>query len=701
MAGTALRKDVTVQPEHGEKVTKQAGTSAPSVKPVESADNPATNDPTQPGGRLTRKKSMRVAEEYGSAAVLWNPWLNKGTNFSQEERRHRNMEGLLPPVEESLELQAERVTCQLREPGKTDLQRYSLLRQILSTNQTLYYKVLLDNLEELAPIVYVPTVGEACQKFDRIYRAPLGMYISAFQHRGRFKEVLHNWPSHVVQIIVVTDGSRILGLGDLGTNGIGISIGKVALYVAGGGFHPEHSLPVVLDVGCGRQELLDDKFYLGEKKQRLEGEEYYRVIDEFCAAVKETWPNCLLHVRLQGWEARRRVCWLYEGEGKGEGQGGLSFEDFETERAFEILQRQRDKLLCFNDDIQARGREKHWGVIADMPARGVPVGTGAVVTAGFVNGMRVQGTELSEARVVFYGAGSAAVGVADAIAAYSVQAGCGTLEDARKRIWMVDTDGLVTTERCHELPEHKKAYARNDGTPDMKDLKGIIAHVKPHALIGLSSQGGAWKKADIQELCKHCEHPLVFPLSNPTDKSEVTAEDAYKWSKGNCVFAAGSPFKPVEMDGQRFIPGQANNVFIFSGVGFGAVMARAEKVTDEMFAAATNAVAGCVSQQQLHRQKKLYPDMKDLRRVEARVSDQGPGEGSGLGQDDGAAAVDRSANAGEVAAAVAQAAWDSGVSRLSGPPDDWLEYVASLMWWPDCEEKAGDWVKQVKDFVEE
>lgn len=601
---------------------KVADTSKAAVKPVDSADNLVSKDPTQPGGRLTRKKSMRVAEEYGSASVLWNSWLNKGTNFSREERKYRNMEGLLPPVEESLELQAERVMCQLREPGKTDLQRYSILNQILSTNQTLYYKVLLDNLEELAPIVYTPTVGEACQKFDRIYRAPLGMYISAFQHRGRFKEVLHNWPSHNVQIIVVTDGSRILGLGDLGTNGIGISIGKVALYVAGGGFHPEHSLPVVLDVGCGRQELLDDKFYLGEKQQRLEGEEYYCVIDEFCSAVKEIWPNCL-----------------------------LQFEDFQTGRAFEILHRQRDKLLCFNDDIQ---------------------GTGAVVTSGFVNGMRVQGTEPTDARIVFYGAGSSAVGVADAIATYSVQAGCDTLEDARKRIWMVDSHGLITTTRGDKLPEHKKPFARTDGTPDMKDLKDIIAHVKPHALIGLSAQGGAWKEEDIQELCKHCEQPLVFPLSNPTDKAEITAENAYKWSKCNCVFAAGSPFKPVEIDGQRFIPGQANNVFIFPGVGFGAVMAKAKKVTDEMFAAATNAVAGSVSQKQLQDLKKLYPDMKDLRRVEARV-----------------------------AAAVAQAAWDSGVSQLPAPPNDWLEYVADLMWWPECEEKAQDWLKQVKDLVEE
>ncbi|KAL4430559.1 hypothetical protein ABPG77_005799 [Micractinium sp. CCAP 211/92] len=568
-----------------------------------SAQDLHARDVALPGLWQQRKREVKELEEHAGAPVMWVSWLNRGTNFSLEERDELRLEGLLPPVVESLDLQAERVMCQLREENKTDLQRYSILNQLLSSNQTLYYKVLCDNLEELAPIVYTPTVGEACMKFDRIYRAPLGLYLSAFCHRGRFMDILSNWPSHNVQIIVVTDGSRILGLGDLGTNGMGISIGKIALYVGGGGFHPEHSLPIVLDVGCNRKELLEDRFYMGERRPRLEGEEYYGVIDEFCKAVKTLWPNAL-----------------------------LQFEDFETERAFEILRRQRSKLLCFNDDIQ---------------------GTGAVVTSGFINGMKYQKTPLSDARVIFYGSGSSAVGVAEQIAAYMEQKACISREEARRRIFMVDSKGLITTSRGDKLPEHKQRFARDDGTPDMRDLKDIIAHVKPHALIGLSAAGPSWGQEVVEELCAHVPCPLIFPLSNPTDKAEITAEQAYKWSKGECVFASGSPFKPVEIDGERYVPGQANNVFIFPGTGFGAVMAKADCVTDTMFVEASQALADCVTEEQLDK-KQIYPDIKDLRKVSATV-----------------------------AAAVAKAAHDDGVSSLSTPPKDWHEYILSRMWSPD------------------
>ncbi|KAK2079325.1 hypothetical protein QBZ16_003016 [Prototheca wickerhamii] len=472
--------------------------------------------------------------------------IGAGTNFSEEERREKNLEGLLPPVIESLDDQAARLMRQLRSESLTDLQRNNVMKQIMATHTTLFYKVLVENIEELAPIVYTPTIGEACQRWSAMFREPLGMYVSAFRHRGRMHEVLGNWPNKNVQIIVVTDGSRILGLGDLGTNGIGISIGKIALYVAAVGFHPEHSLPVVLDLGCNRKELREDALYLGERRPRLEGDEYHAAVDEFCEAVQRRWPNAL-----------------------------LQFEDFETSKAFSILDRQRERLLCFNDDIQ---------------------GTGAVVTSGFVNGMKAQGTDLRDARVVFYGAGSSAVGVAKSIVTFMQQRAGISEEEAKRGIYMVDSKGLITNSRGDALPEHKRAMARSDDVPNLKDLREIIDYPV------------------IRALCRHCASPLVFPLSNPTSNAEISAEDAYEWSDGRCIFAAGSPFKPVEYEGTWFTPGQANNVFVFPGIGFGATMAKARLVNDEMFVAAADGLAKAVSDAQLAK-KQLYPAISNLRAV--------------------------------------------------------------------------------------
>ena len=525
-----------------------------------------------------------------------------GTNFSEEERREKNLEGLLPPVIESLDDQAARLMRQLRSESLTDLQRNNVMKQIMATHTTLFYKVLVENIEELAPIVYTPTIGEACQRWSAMFREPLGMYVSAFRHRGRMHEVLGNWPNKNVQIIVVTDGSRILGLGDLGTNGIGISIGKIALYVAAVGFHPEHSLPVVLDLGCNRKELREDALYLGERRPRLEGDEYHAAVDEFCEAVRRRWPNAL-----------------------------LQFEDFETSKAFSILDRQRERLLCFNDDIQ---------------------GTGAVVTSGFVNGMKAQGTDLRDARVVFYGAGSSAVGVAKSIVTFMQQRAGISEEEAKRGIYMVDSKGLITNSRGDARPDHKRAMARSDDVPNLKDLREIIDYVKPHALIGLSAAGPVWTEPVIRALCRHCASPLVFPLSNPTSNAEISAEDAYEWSDGRCIFAAGSPFKPVEYEGTWFTPGQANNVFVFPGIGFGATMAKARLVNDEMFVAAADGLARAVTDAQLAK-KQLYPAINNLRAVSL-----------------------------DVAVAVAKAAWDSGVSALEEEPADWHAYIAQRQYWP-------------------
>ncbi|KAK9841954.1 hypothetical protein WJX81_000859 [Elliptochloris bilobata] len=559
-------------------------------------------DVTKPGDPGTRTAEVRSIMEHGHAPLIWNPDMNKGTAFTAEERKEKGLEGLLPPIVETIELQAERVMLQLRNDCGTDLARYVLLYQLGTHNRALLYYVLINNLEELAPIVYTPIVGEACQKFDRIYRSAMGMFFDAFAQRGHFRKMLDNWPSHNVQIIVVSDGSRILGLGDLGVNGMGIPLGKIQLYVAGGGFHPEHSLPAIIDSGTNTKDNIEDKFYFGNKKPRLSQEESVAAVEEFCMAVHDKWPNCL-----------------------------VQFEDFETSLAFAILEKMRNRLLCFNDDIQ---------------------GTGAVVTTGFLNGMKAQGTPLGEAKVVFYGAGSSAVGVASMIARLIELDAKISAEDARKAIFMVDSKGLITTSRGDKLPSHKQQMARRDDTPNMKDLREIIEYVKPHALIGLSGAGPMFKQDAIEELCHHVEKPLVFPLSNPTDKAEITAEHAYEWTHGQAIFASGSPFKPYEYEGNMLVPGQANNVLIFPGVGFGAVMSKAKKVTDEMMLAAARALADFVSPEDIKR-GKLYPDIKDLRAVSAVVATK-----------------------------VAEEALSQGLGSMEAPSEGLHKFITDRMWDP-------------------
>jgi malic enzyme len=561
---------------------------------------PSMQDATKPGTAQTRTPAMKAAEETGGIGLLRNPLLNLGTCFNDEQRREKHVEGLLPAIVESLDLQAERIMRHL-DMEKDKLGKYFILSELLSHNVTLFYHVVINNLEALAPIIYTPVVGEACQKFDRIYNTPLGMYLSGFEHRNRFKDILQNWPSKAVQIIVVTDGGRILGLGDLGTNGIGISIGKISLYVAGAGFHPEHSLPAVLDVGTDNEELRDDKFYLGAKKDRIRGEEEMEVVEEFCMAVKDRYPDAL-----------------------------IQFEDFQTDMAFEILERMRKKVLCFNDDIQ---------------------GTGAVVTTGFINGMKAQGTELKDARIVFFGAGSSAVGVAKSIASVIELKGGVSAEDAKKAVFLVDTKGLITESRGDDKPEHKKVFMRTDDTPDMKELLDVVKHVKPHALIGLAGAGPAFDQPIIEALCEGFPKPLVFPLSNPTEKAEITAENAYNWSKGQCIFASGTAFDPVEYEGKTFSPGQANNVLIFPGVGFGAVMVKAKEVTDKMFASAAQRLADYVPKESFD-EGKIYPDLPDLRDISLKV-----------------------------ATAVAEEAFEEGVAQIE-KPDDLEAYLADRMWLP-------------------
>jgi len=360
-------------------------------------------------GLPTRSNSVVSCEDNGGAPLLSNSILNKGTAFSEVERQRKCIEGLLPAKIETMDEQVKRVVWQIRQLTR-DIDKYVHLARLSATNQRLFYKVLLDNLVELLPIVYTPTVGEACKNFSKLYMDTPGMYLSAFQHRGRFRSMLDNWPSNEVDIIVVTDGGRILGLGDLGINGMGISVGKISLYVTGAGFNPERSMPVVLDCGTDTKEVLDDEFYLGEKKPRIHGAEHLEIVREFCLAVKDKWPHCL-----------------------------IQFEDFKTPDAFAILDSLRDEVLCFNDDIQ---------------------GTAAVVSAGFINGLKCQGTSFQDVRVVFYGAGSSAVGVAHMLASLIQKEGRLSKEDAYNAIYLLDTKGLITAQREDDLAEHKKPFAR-------------------------------------------------------------------------------------------------------------------------------------------------------------------------------------------------------------------------------------------------
>jgi len=522
--------------------------------------------------------------------------------LSQSLRDVLRLQGLIPTAVESLSTQTERVMLQIRRPGLSRVDQYQILQFLKLSNPVLFYKALIDHLEELMPVVYTPTVGLACVHYHELYTAPHGLYLSAFEHRGRIRELLANHPEDDVRIVVVTDGGRVLGLGDLGTNGMGISAGKVALYVAGGGFAPHQGLPAVLDCGTDNEGLLGSRLYLGARRRRLKGEEHLRAVEEFCDAVSARWPGCL-----------------------------IQFEDFQTEAAFAILQRLRRRCLCFNDDIQ---------------------GTGAITLAGIINGLKVQGTPLKELRAVFYGAGSSACGVAEMIVRLLMSEGL-TEADARAAIFMVDTKGLVTDTRPGRLPPHKAAFARTDGARDTNDLGEVIAMSRPHALIGLAGGGPAWTQVHIEELCRWCDRPLIFPLSNPTSQAEITAEQAYRWTRGSCVFASGSPFEPVELDGSTYYPGQCNNVFVFPGIGLGSVSVGASCVTDEFLLAAARAVADTVGPEMLSA-GRVYPKLTDLRDVSLAV-----------------------------AVRVAACAIDEGVARESSNSQKLERLIQSNMWAPE------------------
>ncbi len=495
--------------------------------------------------------------------ILHDPIRNKGTAFTEADREALHLTGLLPPRVHSPAEQELRVIGNVRAKAN-DLERYLYLISLQDRNETLFYRVVMNHIEEMMPLIYTPTVGAACQAFQHIYRRPRGFYISS-RDRGNVKKILANWPHKNARIIVITDGERILGLGDLGADGMGIPIGKLSLYTACAGIHPTECLPIMLDVGTNNEALLNDPLYNGLEQHRERGEKYDSLLDEVIGALRETFPGVL-----------------------------IQFEDFGNTNAFRLLDKYQDKICCFNDDIQ---------------------GTGAVALAGIITAMRITGEKLSDQRLLFLGAGEAGIGTADAFVAALVEEGM-SVEDARKHCCFVDTQGLLTSNR-ESIAQHKQRFARD--MPFIDNFLDAVNTLKPTAILGLSGQPGSFSQEIIEAMAAINKRPIIFALSNPTSKAECTAEQVYRWTKGRGIFASGSPFDTVKYGNKTFVPGQGNNVYIFPGVGLGAIVSRSRRVTDEMFLAASHSLAKQVSDHDLEN-GCIYPRMTRIREVSAKIA---------------------------------------------------------------------------------
>ncbi len=495
--------------------------------------------------------------------ILTHARTNKGTAFTFEERDKHGLHGLLPPIVTTMEQQLEHALANVRKSA-TDIQRYIFLSSLHRRNERLYYRLLIEHIEELMPIVYTPTVGEACQEFARIFRETAGFYIS-IKNKGNILELLQNWHEDDVRLIVVTDGERILGLGDLGTNGMGIPIGKLDLYCACAGIHPEHCLPIVLDVGTENEKFREeDPMYMGLRQPRVRGPEYDEFVDEFVQAVKKLFPNAL-----------------------------LQFEDFATPNAISLLDKYHDQLLCFNDDIQ---------------------GTAAVALAGLFASTRINGKKLSEMTFMFGGAGSAATGIGHLLAKAMEVEGL-SYEEALKRLYFTDSKGLVT--QCRdELKPHVAPFAA-DHPP--ASLEEAVKSVKPDALIGATGRPGIFNQSILTAMGDQKDHPVIFALSNPTSNAECTAEQAYEWTNGKAIFASGSPFGAVHVHGQVRVPGQGNNAYVFPGLGLGAIYGNVTRITDELLITAAHELASSVSSNQID-SGCLYPSLKEIREVSLNIA---------------------------------------------------------------------------------
>jgi len=476
-------------------------------------------------------------------ALLRDPQLNKSTAFTESEREALGLLGLLPEGIDSAETQLQRVHLQLSQKTN-NLEKYIYLSQLQDTDETLFFRLLMSDPAQFLPLVYTPTVGEACLQFCHIIRRPRGLYLS-IKRKGRVREILRNWPQRDVRFIVVTSGQRILGLGDLGANGMGIPIGKLALYTACAAVPPQFTLPVLMDCGTNNEALLHDPLYLGLRQTRPTVAELDEFVEEFVTAVQQEFPDCC-----------------------------IQFEDWAGADAIRLLARYRDRICCFNDDIQ---------------------GTAAVALAGILGALRITGGKLSEQTFLFLGAGAAAMGIADLLTETVMLEGL-PAQDARARLWLFDVNGLVESTR-KDLPDFHQPYAHRHAPT--RDFAAAIESLKPTAIIGVSTVAKAFNQRVLEAMARINQRPIIFPYSNPTSHSECSAEEAYRWSEGRAIFASGSPFPPVRLNSKTFVPGQGNNVYIFPAVGLAVYATRAKRVTDEMFIAAARAVAEQVTPAEL------------------------------------------------------------------------------------------------------
>ena len=493
---------------------------------------------------LKYKKNRSLYIPYAGPVLLEFPLLNKGSAFSIEERSNFNLLGLLPDVVETIEEQADRAWLQYQ-GFKTDIDKHIYLRNIQDTNETLFYRLVDDHIDEMMPVIYTPTVGSACERFSEIYRRARGVFIS-YPNRHNMDDILQNVPAHNIKVIVVTDGERILGLGDQGIGGMGIPIGKLSLYTACGGISPAYTLPVMLDVGTNNQQLLNDPLYMGWRHPRITGEEYYAFVDEFIQAVKQRWPDVL-----------------------------LQFEDFAQKNAMPLLDRYRNEICSFNDDIQ---------------------GTAAVTVGTLIAASRAAGSQLCQQKIVFLGAGSAGCGIAEQIVAQTQREGLSEAA-ARQNVYMVDRFGLLTDQMPNLLSFQSRLVQKReniqhwDTNAEALSLLDVVRNVKPDILIGVSGQSGLFTEEIIREMHKHCARPIVMPLSNPTSRVEATPQDIITWTEGAALVASGSPFAPALWQNKIFPVAQCNNAYIFPGIGLGVISSGARRITDAMLMAASETLA--------------------------------------------------------------------------------------------------------------
>lgn len=530
--------------------------------------------------------------------LMNDPARNKGTAFSAEEREAYGLRGLLPPRIFTIHEQMQRIMENFqRKPN--DLEKYIFMTSLQDRNERLFYYTVMHHLSTMMPILYTPTVGQACVEYAHIYRRPHGIFIT-LNDRGHIRDMLRNWHSEDVRVIVVTDGERILGLGDLGANGMGIPVGKLTLYTACAGIHPAQCLPVTLDVGTNNETFLRDPLYIGTPHGRVRGADYDALVQEFVEAVQDVFPRAVIQL-----------------------------EDFGNQNAFRLLHEYRDKACVFDDDIQ---------------------GTAGVTLAGIISALKLTGGSLKDQKYLYLGAGEAGIGIGDLVVSAMMKEGLSE-QEARERNWFVDSKGLVVKSRT-DLVEHKRPYAHDHEF--IKDFLTAVETLKPTGIIGVSGQGQTFTKPIVEAMARLNERPLIFALSNPTSKSECTAQQAYEWSDGRAVFASGSPFPPVTYKGRVFVPGQANNAYVFPGIGLGLVASGAKRVPDAMFTAAAFTLAAMAEASDLE-QGRIYPPLERIREVSARI-----------------------------AVAVAEVAYAEDLATVPRP-DDLPEYVQSLMYIPEYE----------------